>query len=596
MEDLKSRQQIGMEDMTTALEFCNYVSVRGREWLLKPQPDGPEIEGIHPSAVSVAVARGFDPERFFSPKLRDELPDPSIMKGMDEAVAIFCNAVEARKRIAIYGDYDVDGATSTSLLVRWLTRIGQPPIFYIPDRIAEGYGPNANAIRRLKDEHDIEFILFLDCGTRAHTQLAVAVDLGIELAIIDHHEQDDKNPPAVLVNPKRTDETRDYEYLCTAGLAFVFLVAVNREMRNRGFFTADRVEPDLKQWLGIVALGTVCDMVALTNLNRVFVKMGMPMMGEIPGIRALQAANATEKKGLPDFNEHNCGFIFGPCINAEGRIGDTRSGTILLSTDDENVAMEMALKLVETNKERQEITKTAEAAAIEIATTQMAGDSTIVIHNEDWHPGIVGIIAGRVKDAVNKPAVIIGRGGSGSCRSVTGYSIGAAIDAALEAGIIEKGGGHMMAAGLHVKPENVGDLRQLLCSKSDGFKLHPVEVDMTIACGGLTPPLVEAMEKLRPFGMANPQPRIVIHGGYVSRVEIMRGVHVKLHLAGRFGSCKAVLFNAIGTPVGDALALTEDKFVDVYGRARVDFHAGKNTAVILIDDAMVQPEAIEQAA
>jgi single-stranded-DNA-specific exonuclease len=318
-------------------------------------------------------------------------------------------------------------------------------------------------------------------------------------------------------------------------------------------------------------------------------------MGEIPGIRALQSVNAT-KNGLPDFNEHTCGFVFGPCINAEGRIGDTRSGATLLAADDETVAMEMAVKLVETNKERQDITKTAESLAIEIATTQMAGDSTIVIYNDDWHPGIVGIVAGRVKDAVNKPAVVIGRGGTGSCRSVTGYSIGAAVDVALAARVIDKGGGHMMAAGLHVKPENVGELRRILCEQSNGFKMQPVEVDMSIACGGLTVPLVEGMEVLRPFGMGNPQPRIVVHGGYVTRVQIMTGVHIKLHLAGRFGSCKAVMFNAIGTPIGDALALSEDKFVDIYGRSRIDFHAGKNNAVILIDDAMVRPEAAEEAA
>lgn len=582
--------------MATTPEFCNDVSVLGRDWLLKPQPDGPEIEGIHPSAVSVAIARGFEPERFFSPKLRDELPDPSIMKGMDEAVAMFCNAVEARKRIAIYGDYDVDGATSTSLLIRWLTSVGQPPVFYIPDRIKEGYGPNADAIRRLKDENEIEFILFLDCGTRAHAPLAVGVELGIEMAILDHHEQDDRDPPAVLVNPKRRDETRDFEYLCTAGLAFVFLVAVNREMRNRGFFTAERPEPDLKQWLGIVALGTVCDIVPLVHLNRVFVKMGMPLMGEIPGIKALQTVNASEKNVLPEFNEHTCGFVFGPCINAEGRIGDTRSGTSLLSTDDEHFAMEMALKLVETNKERQDITKAAQLAAIEIATTTMTDDSTIVIHNDDWHPGIVGIVAARVKEATSKPAVIIGHGGAGSCRSVTGYNIGEAVDAALAAGVIDKGGGHMMAAGLHVKADRVDELRRIMCSKSDGFRMPPVEIDMAIACGGLTPALVDALEKLRPFGTQNPQPRIVVHGGYVTRVEIMKDLHVKLHLAGRFGSCKAVLFNAIGTPLGDALALTEDKFVDVYGRSRVDFYAGKSNAVILIDDAMVKPEAVEEAA
>lgn len=577
--------------MATPIEFCNDVSVLGRDWLLKPQPDGPKIEGIHPSAVSVAVARGFDPERFFSPKLKNELPDPSIMKGMDEAVKKFCDAVEARKRIAIYGDYDVDGATSTSLMVRWLTAIGQAPVFYIPDRITEGYGPNANAIRKLKDDHDIEFILFLDCGTRAHDPLAVAVELGIEMVIIDHHEQDDRDPPATLVNPKRRDETREYDYLCTAGLVIVFLVAVNREMRGRGFFSAERAEPDLKKWLGIVALGTVCDIVPLKKLNRVFVKMGLPLMGEIPGIRALKTVN-----GDPDFNEHTCGFVFGPCINAEGRIGDTRSGATLLSTDNMEFATEMALKLVETNKERQDITKAAQAEAIEIARTQMQSDSTIVIHNDDWHPGIVGIVAARVKEAVNKPTVIVGKGGAGSCRSVTGYNIGAAVDAALEVGVIDKGGGHMMAAGLHVKADKVDELRLIMCAKSEGFQLPPVEIDMAIACGGLTPGLIEALEMLRPFGMENPQPRIVVHGGYVTRVEIMKGLHVKLHLAGKFGGCKAVLFNAIGTPLGDALALTEDKFVDIYGRARVDLYAGKNHPVILIDDAMVKADASDVAA
>ena len=580
---------------STPPEFCNDRSLLGREWQLKDQPQGPQIEGVHPTAVSVAVARGFEPERFFNPTLRAELPDPSIMKGMDEAVASFCDAVAARKRICVYGDYDVDGATSTSLMVRWLSAMGQTPMFYIPDRLKEGYGPNADAIRRLKSEHDIEYILFLDCGTRAHAQLAVAVELGMELVILDHHEQDDRDPPAILVNPKRRDETREYDYLCTAGLAFVFLVAVNREMRLRGFFDANRPEPDLKQWLGIVALGTVCDIVPLKKLNRVFVKMGMPLMGEIAGIRALAKANKSEK-GEPEFNERTCGFVFGPCINAEGRIGDTRSGTILLSTDDMDVATDMALRLVDTNKERQDITKTAQAEAIEIAATQMQGDSTIVIYNEEWHAGIVGIVAARVKDAVGKPAVIIGSGGSGSCRSVTGYNIGAAVDAALLAGVIDKGGGHMMAAGLHVKPENVDELRRIMCSKSDGFEMPPVEADLAIPCGGLTVSLVEALETLRPFGTENPQPRLVIHGGYVSRVQLMAGKHIKLHLAGRFGGCKALIFNAVGTPLGDALALSEDKLVDIYGKARVDFHAGKHTAIVLIDDAMVREDVAEEAA
>nr|WP_250807982.1 single-stranded-DNA-specific exonuclease RecJ [Neorhizobium tomejilense] len=583
--------------MATAPDFSNTTSVLGRTWLLKDQPSGPlpEIESVHPAAVSVAVARGFDPERFFDPKLRVELPDPSVMKGMDEAVAAFCNAVAAGKRIALYGDYDVDGATSTSLMVRWLTEMGRPPLFYIPDRLKEGYGPNSDAIRKLKAEHDIEFILFLDCGTVAHTQLAVARDLGMELVIIDHHDQDDRDPPAILVNPKRRDETKEYDYLCTAGLAFVFLVAVNREMRIRGFFDETRPEPDLRRWLGIVALGTVCDMVPLKKLNRVFVKMGMPLMGEITGMRALRSANVTAN-GEPDYNEHTCGFVFGPCINAEGRIGDTRSGTILLSTDDVDLATEMALKLVETNTERKDITKAAQTAAVEIATTQMVDDSTIVIHNDEWHPGIVGIVAAKVKEAVNKPTVIIGNGGAGSCRSVPGYSIGAAVRAALAAGVIDKGGGHMMAAGLHVKADRVADLRRVMCEHSAGFLMPPVEIDMAMPCGALNVKLVDELEKLRPFGMENPQPRLVVHGGFVSSVEVKKGAHIMLQLAGRFGSCKAMLFYGVGTPLGDALLMTEDKFVDIYGKARVDYFGGKSNVVVIIEDAMVRADTAEQAA
>lgn len=583
--------------MQTAPDFTDGVSVLGRNWLLKEQPEGPlpEIAGVHPTAVSVAVSRGFDPERFFDPKLRTELPDPSVMKGMDEAVAAFCDAVEAGRRIALYGDYDVDGATSTALMVRWLTEMGQPPVFYIPDRLKEGYGPNEGAIRRLKEEDGIEFILFLDCGTVAHKQLAFARELGIEPVVIDHHDQDDRDPPAILVNPKRRDETKEYEYLCTAGLVFVFLVAVNREMRRRGFFNQTRSEPDLRRWLGIVALGTVCDMMALKNLNRVFVKQGIPLLGEIPGMRALRAANATQN-GEPDYNEHNCGFVFGPCINAEGRIGDTRSGTILLSTDDPDIATEMAIKLVETNAERKEITKTAVTEALQIATTQMADDTTIVIHSEDWHPGIVGIVAGKVKEAVGKPAVIIGNGGAGSCRSVPGYSIGAAVRTALEAGVIDKGGGHMMAAGLHVKPEKVEELRRVMCDHSKDFEMLPVEIDLAMQCGALNVHLVEEMEKLRPFGMGNPQPRLVIHGGFVSSVEVKKGAHIKLQLAGRFGSCRAMLFFGVGTPLGDALLLAEDKFVDIYGKARVDYFGGKSNVLVTIDDAMIRGDTAEQAA
>lgn len=577
--------------MTAKIEFCNDVSVMGRKWEVKQGGEPSPFEDVDPTVVSIADARGFDPERFFRPSIKTEMPDPSVMKGMDEAVAKFCDAVETGKKIAVYGDYDVDGATSTSLMMRWLSAMGRPSPFYIPDRIKEGYGPNSAAIRRLREEHGTEFILFLDCGTRAHEPLGVAEELGMEIVILDHHLQDDRDPPGVLVNPNRRDETKEFGYLCTAGLAFLFLVAVQREMRSRGFFDETRLEVQLMDWIGLAALGTVCDLVPLKGLNRAIVARGMPKMGEITGLKALRYIN-----GDPDLNEHTCGFVFGPCINAEGRIGDTRSGTMLLSTDDLDEAHEIAIKLFETNKERQEMTKAAQAAAVQIASTEMVDDSTIVIYNEDWHPGIVGIVASKVKDAVNKPTIIIGSGGTGSCRSVTGYNIGADVDAALAAEVISKGGGHMMAAGLHVNPKNVDKLRKLLCSRSAGYEHPPLEIDLAIGCGGMSASLLESMERLRPFGMGNPQPRIALHGGMVTRVEVMKGLHIKLHMAGRFGTAQALLFNAIGTPLGDALKLAEDKFVDVYGKARVDFFAGKKRPVLLIEDAMIKDDAVEAAA
>jgi single-stranded-DNA-specific exonuclease len=567
----------------TDVEFCNETSVLGRKWAIKDRIEGPKIDGIDPIVVSVAASRGFDATRFFAPTLHEEMPDPSIMKGMDEAVKAFCDAVIAGRKIAVYGDYDVDGATSTSMMIRWLRLMGNNAIFYIPDRLKEGYGPNEGAIRRLHAEEGIEFLLFLDCGTVAHKQLAVARDLGMEVVVIDHHDQNDQDPPAILVNPKRRDETGDYAYLCTAGLVFVFLVAVQREMRLRSFFNDERPAVSLQNWLGIVALGTVCDIVPLRGLNRAYVHLGLPKMGEIPGIKALTIAN-----GDPEYNERTCGFVFGPCINAEGRIGDTRSGTMLLSTDDMDEAHDIAQKLVETNKERQEMTKAAQTAAVEIAVTTMQAYNTVVIYNEDWHPGIVGIVASKVKDAVNKPTVIIGSGGTGSCRSVTGYDIGADIRAAMSAGMLHKGGGHAMAAGLHVDPERVPELLEFLSARSAGFVHPPKEIDLAIPCGRVSPELIDAMMQLRPFGTDNPQPRVVIHGGYVSKVTVMKELHVKVMIAGRYGSNEAVIWNAIGTPLGDALRQSDDKFVDVYGTARVDTYGGKRKPVLIIEDAMIK--------
>lgn len=561
--------------------FCAETSVRGKNWQARKMDSAKGPVGIHPVITSLVAARGFDPETFFSPSLKTEMPDPSSMKGMDEAVAKFCDAVIAGKRMVVYGDYDVDGATSTSLVLRWIRAVGGDAAFYIPDRMKEGYGPNADAIRRLREEEAIEFILFLDSGTTAHDPLGVAAELGMEIVIIDHHEPDDRTPPGVLVNPKRKDEDRSLAHLCTAGLAFLFLVAVQREMRARGFFNAERPEVDLRKWLGIVALGTIADVVPLTGLNRAYVATGLRRMQDIPGLKALSAAAGEEF-----FTAQTCGFVFGPCINATGRIGDTRLGTTLLATDDETAAAEIAKELVEINRERQQMQKSFLEGAIETAKT-MEGDPVIVLSNPEWHPGVVGLVASRIKDMMDRPAVIIGQGGAASCRSVDGFDIGTAVIAAREAGILIKGGGHAAAAGLTVADDRIGDLRAFLGNKADGFVHPPIIVDMVFRCGDLTPDIVEEMEQMQPFGVGNPRPKVAIVGGWVRQSRVMKETHVKIVLSGRMGQTEAVMWRAVGTPVGDALVGSENLFIDVIGTPKIDEYGGRRRVVITVDDVMV---------
>lgn len=574
--------EIMMSNEGNTTQFCADKSVKGREWQLKELPSVPAPDNINPMAAQIAASRGFDPETFFSPRLAKEMPDPSRFKMMDEAVDAFCNAVENGKKIVVYGDYDVDGATSTALVLRWLNRVGhgENTLFYIPDRMNEGYGPNSKAITKLREEEGVEFLLCLDSGTTAHEPLGVAQDLGMEIVIIDHHEPDDRDPPGILVNPKRRDEDRAYEYLCTAGLAFLFLVAVQREMRNRAFFNDDRPEVDLREWLGIAALGTVCDMVPLVGLNRAYVVSGLPKMSLVQGLKSLNIAN-----GDTGFTTTTCGFVFGPCINAAGRIGDTRTGTRLLSYDDASETDKIAQELVETNKTRQDIQKSAMMDAIE--KVKGSENNVIVLYDPSWHPGVVGLVASKIKDAVDKPAIIIGQGGSASCRAVDGFDIGTSVIEARNAGILIKGGGHKAAAGLTIDPDRIDDLQAFMNKQAEGFTIPPIEVDVAFECGTLTPDAVEALDSLQPFGMMNPKPRIALVGGWARRVQVMKGVHIKLFLTGPKGETEATLWNAIGTPLGDALAEGQEHWVDLYGTARIDSYGGRRRATLAIEDAMI---------
>lgn len=586
------------------VEFCNVRSIKGQEWVYKPLPENIEsIPNVDRSVAQLIVSRGFELERFFKPSFAAEMPDPSTLLNMDAAVSAFCDAVEANKKISIFGDYDVDGATSTSLVLRWLRHVGREAVFYIPDREKEGYGPNPKAVRRLREEFKTEFLLMLDTGTTALESCDLAAELGMDLVILDHHEQNALgDPKGILVNPNQRRETRDYGYLCTAGLVFLFLVGVQREMRRRNFFTADMLPVDLKQWLGLVALGTVADLMLLKGLNRAYVANGLDKMANIPGLVALADLNKNQKTGKPaEFTEYGCGFIFGPCLNATGRISDTRMATLLLTTDDPEEAMAYARESVETNAERKTMTEMIRQEALEQANTLYKDDQVLLLYGKTWHPGINGVVAGKVKEVTNKPVIVCGTYNydpaseaagtqqfSGSARTVENFDIGSAVIAAYENGILIKGGGHKMAAGITIEERRIPEMRAFLNEKAKDHRAPPLDVDLVIPCGKLNVDLMNSINLMKPFGNGNPMPRVALTGGYIARVEIIAERHLRLHMAGEFGIAACNVWSAVGTPFGDALMASKDRFVDLYGTPKLNVFRTQVSAQLDVKDAMIK--------
>lgn len=593
------------------VEFCNTISFKGREWIYNPLPeDIVPLPNVNKTVAQLIVSRGFDQDRFFNPSFAAEMPNPSTLVNMDAAVAAFCDAVQSNKKISIFGDYDVDGATSTSLMLRWLRYVGREAVFYIPDREKEGYGPNVKAIQKLRDEFSTEFLLLLDTGTTAHESVDLAVELGMEVVIIDHHEQNSRDPQGILVNPKQRGETREYEYLCTVGLVFLFLVGVQREMRKRGFFNENFPQADLKQWLGLVALGTVADLMPLQGLNRAYVANGLEKMAKIPGLVALADLNKNRRTGKPAaFTEHACGFIFGPCLNATGRISDTRMATLLLTSDDDAEAMAYARESVETNAERQAMTELIKQEALLQATTTFKDDPVLVLYGKTWHPGINGVVAGKVKEATNKPVIVcgtynydeaLGAQGSqqftGSARTVDNFDIGSAVIAAYEEGILIKGGGHKMAAGITIEEGRFEEFRGFLNKRAHGHKAPPLQVDLAIPCGKLNVDMMNSVEQMAPFGVGNPQPRIALIGGYISRIEVFAENSLRIHMAGEYGIATCNLWRGLGTPLGNALMASKDRFVDLYGIAKMDTFRTQVSVQLNIEDAMIKGWTYEQQA
>ncbi|MBV8536213.1 MAG: single-stranded-DNA-specific exonuclease RecJ [Alphaproteobacteria bacterium] len=548
--------------------------------------------GLPEIVARVIAGRGVDEAAapaFFAPRLREQLPDPTHLKDMDRAAARLSRAIRTGEQIAIFGDYDVDGATSSALLHRFITAAGGKVRIYIPDRQREGYGPNAPALLRLKAE-GAGVVVTVDCGVTAHLPLAAAADVGLDVIVIDHHVAEPRLPLAIgVVNPNRLDETTPHRQLAAVGVCFLLAVAVNRALREDGWF-ATRPEPPLLDLLDLVALGTVCDVVPLTGLNRAFVAQGLKILAQRRNTGLVALADVARIDRGCDV--YHLGFVLGPRVNAGGRVGEADLGARLLTTNDPDEARAIAERLDRHNRERQAI----EAAVLEAAIAQVddAGPSGSLVFaaGEGWHPGVIGIVAGRLRERYDRPtfvAAVADGIAKGSGRAALGVDLGAAVIAAREAGLLINGGGHKNAAGFTASVERLGELREFLGERIAAQITRTqsgLAFDGALSLGAATPDLIEALGKVGPFGVGNPEPRFAFPAVRVAKADVVGEKHVRCFLAdARGGRLAGIAFRAVGSPLGNALLDGAGVSLHLGGRLRADDWRGETRVQLQIEDA-----------
>ena len=579
-------------------------SLGGRAWRLRATDERLARMLVQRHALPEPVARilagrGIGPDQaddHLNPSLRTGLPDPSRLRDMDRAAARLAEAVTAGETIAIFADYDVDGATAAALLLRYLRAVGAPTRLYVPDRRTEGYGPNAEALLRLKAE-GAALVVLVDCGTTSFGPLDAAAAAGLDAIVLDHHAPEARLPAALaVVNPNRLDDDSGLGTLAACGVTFLALVALSRALRGAGYFGAGREEPGLLALLDLVALGTVCDVVPLTGVNRVLVAQGLKVLARRanPGLRALaDVARVAER-----VDAYHAAFLLGPRINAGGRLGRCDLGARLLAAEDAAEAAELAALLDTHNEDR----KAVEAAVLREAIAQIEAEPALppalVVAGQGWHPGVVGIVAGRLRERYHRPACVValpalagtGEAGRGSGRSVPEIDLGAAMVAARQAGLLSAGGGHRMAAGFTVAAERVAEFAAFLAAHVGATVAEPpvpvLELDGALAIGGATPALAEALARLGPFGAGNPEPRFVLPSARVAQASVVGTGHVSCFLAGPDGGrLRGIAFRALDTALGQALLGAGGAPLHLAGTLRLDRWNGRDRVEFRIEDA-----------
>ncbi|WP_425408713.1 single-stranded-DNA-specific exonuclease RecJ [Hyphococcus sp.] len=603
MNYLAPQTAAGLEAPVIALPPMG-TPASGRRWRLR-ETDAREAMAmaqaleLDPVLARILAARGVTAQnaaQYLSPSLRDEMPDPFVLTDMERATNRLAAAVANGETIGVFGDYDVDGTTAAAILKLYCDWIGAPSIVYLPDRITEGYGPSASAFKALHAQ-GAGVIVTVDCGASAQEPIEEAARDGVDIVVFDHHLMSGPPPAgaAAVVNPNRPDDLSGLTNLSAAGVAFMGVVALNRALREAGFF-ADRTEPNLTRLLDLTALGLVCDVMAITGLTRVFVAQGLKMLGgeskgsgANPGLIALGARAGMKGPA----SAYHLGFLLGPRINAAGRIGHARLAFELMTTNDPAKRLELAERLHVLNAERQEIeAQVQEAALRDIETHQRHSDDVIVTSGEGWHPGVIGIVAGRLKEIYDRPVIVIGLDGAdgkGSGRSIAGVDLGAAIVHAREEGVLTAGGGHAMAAGLSIEKSKIAALRNMLNERlsadiATARQNRTLDIDAAVAPGAVSRSFADLVAKAGPYGPGNPEPVFALLNMRPAQSKIVGKGHLSVTLKSDTGEpVRAIAFRAGGEPLGEIL--TSGGRLHVAGKIRADDWRGGDAGQLQISDA-----------
>ncbi len=577
-------------------------SLKGFDWVLAPAEDRLIMQYMQsyelPEFLSrILVARDihFDKVKdFLAPSLKRFLPEPYILKDMENAVARTLVAIGSNQKIVIYGDYDVDGATSSAILRRYFRDIGITTGLYIPDRLDEGYGANPAALKKLRKEQ-YDLCLMVDCGTTAFEALGEATVCGLDVIVLDHHTAETSLPSAIIVNPNRLDqelgERIDLKLLCAAGVAFLFIIALNRALRALGYFE-ELQEPDLLNYLDLVALGTVCDVMPLKGLNRALVTQGLKVAQKRKNLGLATLADIAELKGGITAAYH-FGFVVGPRINAGGRVGQADLGSRLLFTTDVLEAKEIAIKLHALNAQRQEIEKQVlDEAIIQVEAKELHARSVIMVKGNNWHPGVIGIVSSRLKDRYHKPTLVVTDWEGeqkGSGRSVSGLDMGVLMHQAVHKGLLSKGGGHAMAAGFTIAGDAYEDFYNFIDNAAAPYMQNrelKLNIDGYLTVAGLNDIFMSHVQQLEPYGSGHPTPTFAFKHMVCTFADVLGEQHIRLQLQDETGKgLKAMAFRAMQTPLQQMLDHRGP--VEVAGTLKLDEWQGRQQLTLFVDDIRI---------